>query len=222
MGQKIHPIGFRVGITKDWKSNWFNKKQAPTYIAEDKRVRDLIHRNYRGAGIAEVNIERPTDDRISIVIRTARPGIIIGRGGSEVDQLQRNLEILTDRTIKISIHEVEHPNLEAPLVAQDLAFQMESRVPINRAMKETVQRVMESGAQGVKLRCSGRLGGSDIARSVEQRRGRIPLQTIRADIDYGFAEARTKYGPIGIKAWVFRGEILPEEISEAQADTLQR
>jgi small subunit ribosomal protein S3 len=206
MGQKINPVGFRVGVTRKWESNWFNPKLAPSYIVEDKRIRDLIAERYRGAAVAEINIERSKEDRVSIVVRSARPGIIIGRGGSEIESLQRDLESLTGRAVKVSIQEVDRPDLEAPLVAQDVARQIENRFAPARAMKEVIRRVMGAGAEGVKVKVSGRLGGAEIARSITMMEGRVPLQTIRADIDYGFTEARTKYGNIGVKAWVFRGE----------------
>lgn len=206
MGQKIHPVGFRIGVNRKWVSNWYNPKLACEYIAEDKRIRDLIAERYRRASVAEVNIERSKEDRVSIIVRTARPGIIIGRGGSEIEKLQRKLEELTGRVVKVSIQEIERPDLEARLVAQDVALQIENRTAPARAMKEAMRRVMGAGAKGVKLKVSGRLGGGDIARSITMKEGRIPLQTIRADIDYGLVEARTKYGNIGIKAWVFRGE----------------
>lgn len=214
MGQKTHPIGFRLGVNKKWKSNWYDDELAPEYLAEDKQIRDLIRERYRGAGVAEVNIERPTEKRISLIILTARPGIIIGTGGKEIDRFQRELEDKVDRKVRISIKEVENPDLEAILVAEEVAFRIENRFPPARAMREVVGRAMRNGAEGVKVKCSGRLGGSDIARSVDRMAGRVPLQTLRADIDYGFTEARTKYGPIGVKAWVFRGEILPEELAE--------
>ncbi len=217
MGQKIHPIGFRVGITKKWRSNWFDDRRAPEYLAEDAKIRKLIEERYRGAGIAEVNIERPTEDRVSIVIRTARPGIIIGKGGQEIDAFQRELERLTGRKVKISIKEVEAPDLEATLVADEIAYRIENRFPVQRAMKEVAARVMDRGAKGIKIRCSGRLGGAEIARSVEVKQGRVPLQTIRADIDYGYKQAWTKYGTIGVKVWIFRGEQLPLAFQTASA-----
>jgi len=206
MGQKIHPVGFRIGVNRKWVSNWFNPKLAAEYIAEDKRIRDLVVERYRRAAVAEVNIERSKEDRVSIIIRSARPGIVIGRGGSEIEKLQQKLEELTGRMVKISIQEIERPDLEARLVAQDVALQIENRTAPARAMKEAMRRVMGAGAGGVKLKVSGRLGGGDIARSITMKEGRIPLQTLRADIDYGLVEARTKYGNIGVKAWVFRGE----------------
>ena len=205
MGQKIHPVGFRIGVNRKWVSNWYNPKLAPGYVVEDKKIRDLVNGHYRGAAISEVNIERSKEDRVSIVIRSARPGIVIGRGGSEIERLQGMLARLTGRKIKVSIKEIERPDLEATLVSQDVAMQLESRIAPARAIKEVMRRVMGAGAQGVKIRVSGRLGGAEIARSITMREGRVPLQTIRANIDYGFTEARTKYGNIGVKAWVFRG-----------------
>ena len=206
MGQKVHPIGFRIGVNRKWVSNWYNPKLAPEYICEDKHIRDLVAERYRKAAVAEVNIERSKEDRVSIIIRSARPGIIIGRGGSEIAKLQADLERLTNRKVKVSIKEISHPDLEASLVSQQVAMQIETRIAPARAMKEVIRRVMGSGAAGVKIKASGRLGGAEIARSMMMMKGRVPLQTIRADIDYGFTEARTKYGHIGVKAWVFRGE----------------
>ena len=206
MGQKIHPLGFRIGVNRKWVSNWYNPKLAPEYIAEDRHIRDLITERYRRASVSEVNIERSKEDRVSILIRTARPGIIIGRGGSEIEILQRALEDLTGRLVKVAIQEIDRPDLEARLVGQDLALQIENRTAPARAMKEAMRRVMAAGAGGVKFKISGRLNGSDIARSMTMKEGRIPLQTIRADIDYGLVEARTKYGNIGVKVWIFRGE----------------
>ncbi len=206
MGQKIHPLGFRIGVNRKWVSNWYNPTMAPEYIAEDKRIRDLVMERYRRASVSEINIERSKEDRVSIVIRSARPGIIIGRGGSEIEILQQSLEDLTGRMVKVSIQEVERPDLEARLVAQDVAQQIENRTAPARAIKEAMRRVMGAGAEGVKFKVSGRLGGTDIARSITMKEGRIPLQTLRADIDYGLVEARTKYGNIGVKVWVFRGE----------------
>ncbi len=216
MGQKVHPIGFRVGVTRKWVSNWYNPKLAPQYIAEDKKIRDLISSRYRRAAVAEVNIERPKEDRVSIVIRSARPGILIGRGGAEIQGLQIALEKLTKKRVKISIQEIERPDLEATLVAQDVAMQIEARIAPARAMKEVIRRVMGAGAEGVKIKVSGRLGGAEIARSITMMEGRVPLQTIRADIDYGFTEAHTKYGNIGVKAWVFRGERSPRGLREGE------
>lgn len=208
MGQKTHPVGFRLGILRKWRSTWFAPKgKVPVYVAEDRRIRDHIEKTYRGAGVAEVLIERATEARAKVIIRAARPGIIIGRGGSEIAALQERLKKLTGREIVVHVVEVDKPELEAPLVAQDVAFQIENRVNPYRAMKEAVRRVMAAGAQGVKIRVSGRLGGAELAHSVEIKEGRVPLQTLRADVDYGCTIAWTKYGVIGVKAWVFRGEI---------------
>ncbi|HEC63560.1 MAG TPA: 30S ribosomal protein S3 [Candidatus Acetothermia bacterium] len=216
MGQKTHPVGFRIGVLRKWRSTWFAPdKLVPQYVAEDRRIREYIKKNYRGAGVAEVLITRTTPERVAITLRVARPGIVIGRGGSEIEKLTAELERLVGREVKIGVQEVERPELEAPLVAQDVAFQIENRINPYRAMKETIRRVMSAGAQGVKIRISGRLGGADIARSVEMKQGRVPLQTLRADVDYGLAEAMTKYGVIGVKAWVFRGEVWsPKETRE--------
>jgi len=206
MGQKTHPVGFRVGVTRGWSSNWFSRTKTPVYVLEDRNIRELIKKRYWGAYVSETNIERPKEDRVSIVIRSARPGIIIGKGGKEITQLQEVLEKLTGREVKISIIEVERPDLEAVLVAQDVAMQIEGRTAPNRVMKDVIRRVRAAGALGVKIKCSGRLGGAEIARSMTMMDGSVPLQTIRADIDYGACEARTKFGSIGVKAWVFRGE----------------
>lgn len=216
MGQKTHPYGFRLGITKKWISNWFFEKDAPHYVKEDHTIRTTIKKRYYGAGIARIAIERPTEERVSIIIYTARPGIIIGKGGQEIDQFQKELEELIKRKVKIYIKEVDHPDLEATLVAEDVASRIQNRIPVPRAMKEVIQRVMDHGAKGIKVRCGGRLGGAEIARSIESKAGRVPLQTIRADIDYGFAEALTKYGMIGIKVWLYRGDIYPARGGEAR------
>lgn len=209
MGQKIHPYGLRLGITKKWKSNWFNEKKSVEYVKEDYKLRRMIKDRYQGAGIAEVNIERPTEDRVSLVIRTARPGIIIGKGGTEIDRFQKDLEHKLGRKVKISIKEVDSPDTEAALIAEDIAFRIKNRIPPQRAMKEVILRVMDNGAKGIKLRLAGRLGGAEIARAVRSHEGRVPCQTLRADIDYGTAEALTKYGMIGIKVWIYRGDIFP-------------
>ncbi len=208
MGHKTHPVGFRIGVLRKWRSNWFAPDpKVPEYVAEDHRLRAEIHKAYKGAGIAETLIERTTEGRVTVTIRAARPGIIIGRGGAEIGALQERLSKLVGREVRIGVMEVERPELEAPLVAQDVAFQIENRINPYRAMKETLRRIIAAGAQGAKIRISGRLGGAEIARSVEMKEGRVPLHTLRADVDYGLAEAWTKYGVIGVKAWVFRGEV---------------
>lgn len=208
MGHKTHPVGFRIGVLRKWRSTWFAPDpKVPEYVAEDYRLRAEIHKAYKGAGLAETLIERTTEGRVTVTIRAARPGIIIGRGGQEIAALQERLSKLVGREVRIAVMEVERPELEAPLVAQDVAFQIENRINPYRAMKETLRRVIAAGAQGGKIRISGRLGGAEIARSVEMKEGRVPLHTLRADVDYGLAEAWTKYGVIGVKAWVFRGEV---------------
>ncbi|HAZ27856.1 TPA: 30S ribosomal protein S3 [Candidatus Acetothermia bacterium] len=208
MGHKTHPVGFRIGGLRKWRSNWFAPDaRVPEYVAEDFRLRAEIHKTHKGAGLAETLIERTTEERVTVTIRAARPGIIIGRGGAEIAALQERLSRLVHREVRIGVMEVERPEFEAPLVAQDVAFQIENRTNPYRAMKETIRRVMSAGAQGAKIRISGRLGGAEISRSVEMKDGRIPLHTLRADVDYGLAEAWTKYGVIGVKAWVFRGEV---------------
>jgi len=208
VGHKTHPVGFRIGVLRKWRSNWFAPDaRVPEYVAEDYHLREEIHKVYKGAGLAETLIERTTEGRVTVTIRAARPGIIIGRGGAEISALQERLSKLVGREVRIGVMEVERPEFEAPLVAQDVAYQIENRTNPYRAMKETIRRVVASGAQGAKIRISGRLGGADIARSVEMKDGRIPLHTLRADVDYGLAEAWTKYGVIGVKAWVFRGEV---------------
>jgi len=208
VGHKTHPVGFRIGVLRKWRSTWFAPaEKVPEYVAEDRRLREAIQRDYRGAGIAEVLIERTIEGRVTVTIRAARPGIIIGRAGAEIAALQERFSRLVGREVRIGVVEVERPELEAPLVAQDVAFQIENRTNPYRAMKETIRRVIAAGAQGVKIRVSGRLGGAEISRSVEMKEGRVPLHTLRADVDYGQTIAWTKYGVIGVKAWVFRGEV---------------
>ncbi len=208
MGHKTHPVGFRIGVLRKWRSTWIAPdEKVPEYVAEDRRLRDAIEKAYRGAGIAEVLIERTTEGRVTITVRAARPGVLIGRSGAEIAALQERLSKMVNREVRIGVIEVERPELEAPLVAQDVAFQIENRVNPYRAMKETIRRVMAAGAQGVKIRVSGRLGGAEISRAVEMKEGRVPLHTLRADVDYGQTIAWTKYGVIGVKAWVFRGEV---------------
>lgn len=208
MGQKVNPIGFRVGVNRKWRSNWFSQKQGPGFVKQDHEIRKLVHARYSGAGLADVFIERPSASDVGLTIRTARPGIIIGKQGSEIDSFQKTLERRFGRKFKISIQEVENPDTEAILIAEDLAYRIANRTPPMRAIKEVISRTMDKGVQGVKVACAGRLGGAEIARSVWQKAGRVPLHTIRADIDYGFTEAWTKTGHIGIKVWLFRGEHL--------------
>lgn len=211
MGQKVHPYGFRLGYIKNWKSRWFAKaKNFADLLHEDIKIREHIKKQYYTAAISSIEIERASD-RIRIAINSARPGIIIGRRGQDIDRLREDLSKLTNKDVYIDIKEVKNPQIDAQLIAENIAFQMEKRVGFRRTMKKGVQLAMDHGAEGVKIRCSGRLDGIELARSEVYKEGKVPLQTLRADIDYGFAEALTTYGLIGIKVWVCKGEILPEK-----------
>lgn len=210
MGQKVNPIGFRLGITKNWESRWFAEGKAYyDLLHEDIQIRKEIKKRFYHAGIARVDIERAAN-RAKITIHTARPGIIIGRKGTEIDKFRHELEKKTGKQISINVEEVKRPDLSAQLVAENIASQLLRRIGFRRAMKRTVLASVKAGAQGIKIQCSGRLAGAEIARSEWHREGRVPLHTLRADIDYGFAEARTKYGVIGIKVWIFHREVLEE------------
>jgi len=210
MGQKVHPKGFRLGIIEGWESRWFAEKEYATLLHEDIRVRGFIKKRLYHAGIAKVEIERAAN-KAKVNIYTARPGIVIGKKGTEIEKLKTELARLTDREVYLNIHEVRRPDLDAQLVAENVALQLERRVAFRRAMKESVARAIRMGAQGVKVRCSGRLAGAEIARTEWYREGRVPLHTLRADISYGTAEAKTTYGVIGVKVWIFRGEVLTRE-----------
>lgn len=209
MGQKVHPKGMRVGIIRDWESNWYADKNYAELLHEDIKIRKYIKKNLFQAGISGVQIERAAN-RIKISIDTAKPGIVIGRGGSEVEALRKELERLTGKKVSVNIIEIKKPELDATLVAEGIAAQLVRRVAFRRAMKQAVSRTMRLGAQGIKISCSGRLGGAEIARTEWYSEGKVPLHTLRADIDYGFAEADTTYGKIGVKVWIYKGEILPE------------
>ena len=209
MGQKVNPHGFRLGITTDFKSRWYADKLYKDYIAEDVKIRRMMSRGLERAGIARVDIER-TRDRVRVDIHTARPGIVIGRKGAEADRLRGNLEKLTGKQVQLNIIEVKNPDIDAQLVAQGVAEQLSGRVAFRRAMRKAIQTSMRSGAKGVRIQCSGRLGGAEMSRSEFYREGRVPLHTLRADIDYGFYEARTTFGRIGVKVWIYKGEIIPE------------
>jgi small subunit ribosomal protein S3 len=210
MGQKVNPISFRLGIIRPWESRWFaDRRNFHHLLAEDLKVRDHIKQRFMQAGIARIDLER-AQDRAKITIHTARPGIIIGRQGQEIEKLKADLQAMTGKQINLLIEEIKKPDLVAQLVAENVAGQLMRRIGFRRAMKKTVLACIKAGAQGVKIRCSGRLGGAEIARSEQYREGRVPLHTLRADIDYGFAEARTKYGVIGIKTWLFRGEVFEQ------------
>jgi small subunit ribosomal protein S3 len=210
MGQKIHPGGMRVGVIHDWKSNWYaSNKEFPAALLEDLKIREHIYSKLSHAGLSDILI-RKDKQRITIDIFTARPGIVIGKSGSEVDALRKDLHARTQKNVHININEIKRPELDAKLVAQSIAEQLENRVSFRRAMKRSLASAIRSGAQGVKIQCGGRLGGGEMSRSESYSEGRVPLHTIRADIDYGFTEAKTKTGRIGVKVWINKGEIMPE------------
>ena len=205
MGQKVNPHGFRLGITTDFKSRWYADKLYKDYVAEDVAIRRMLQKGMERAGISKVEIER-TRDRVRVDIHTARPGIVIGRRGAEADRIRGDLEKLTSKQIQLNILEVKNPETDAQLVAQGVAEQLSSRVSFRRAMRKAMQTSMKGGAKGIRVQCSGRLGGAEMSRSEFYREGRVPLHTLRADIDYGFYEARTTFGRIGVKVWIYRGE----------------
>ena len=208
MGQKIHPEGFRVGYIHDWKSNWYEDKNFADVLQEDLAIRDHIENKLAHAGLSSITIERRGE--VAVDIHTARPGIVIGKSGSEVDALRKELHKLTGSPVKVNIREVKRPELDAKLVAQSIAEQLQNRVAFRRAMKRALTSAMRSGAKGVKVQVSGRLGGAEMARTEQYSDGRVPLHTLRADIDYGFFEARTTTGRIGVKCWINKGEVMPE------------
>ncbi len=209
MGQKVHPEAMRVGYIHDWKSNWFNEKNFAEYLAEDVRVRQHIVEKLAHAGLSDITIRKDANE-LEVNIHTARPGIVIGKSGTEVDALRRDLHRMTKKQIKVNILEIKRPELDAKLVAQSIAEQLQNRVAFRRAMKRALTSAMRSGAKGVKVQVAGRLGGAEMARTESYSDGRVPLHTMRADIDYGFYEARTTFGRIGVKCWVNKGEIMPE------------
>jgi small subunit ribosomal protein S3 len=214
MGQKVHPEGLRVGYIHDWKSNWFNEKNFADYLHEDTRIREHIVGRLSHAGLSHITIRKNANE-VEVNINTARPGIVIGKSGSEVDQLRRDLHKITDKQVKVNILEIKRPELDANLVAQSIAEQLQNRVAFRRAMKRALTSAMRSGAKGVKVQVSGRLGGAEMARTEGYSDGRVPLHTLRADIDFGFAEAKTTFGRIGVKCWINKGEIMPEGYSGA-------
>jgi len=216
MGQKVHPYGFRLGYTKPWKSRWFMDRDFDKTLIEDVKLRAQLKEQLKAAGVSSIEIERP-GNKLRIIIRTARPGIIIGRKGAEIDKLKIELQKRTSREVHVDILEVHKPELDAQLVAEAIALQLEKRVGFRRAMRKSVDSALRFGCKGIKVRVSGRLNGNEIARSEWYLQGRLPLHTLRADIDYGFAEAKTTYGVIGVKAWVYKGEILPQKRREDQS-----
>lgn len=210
MGQKIHPHGLRVGVIKDWDSRWYSKKNFDELILEDFKIRKHIKKKLFTSGISRTEIERAAN-RVRITVNTAKPGMVIGRGGSGVDELKGELEALTGKQISINVVEIKTPDMDSQLVAESIAQQLERRISFRRAMKQAMGRAMKSGAKGIKVMVAGRLNGAEIARSEMYREGTIPLQTLRADIDYGFAESYTTYGRLGVKVWIYKGEVLPEK-----------
>src|SRR2546429_6087616 len=219
MGQKVHPGGLRVGVIHDWKSNWYtSKKEVADYILEDVRIRGHIRGKLAHAGLSDILI-RKDKQRITVDIYTARPGIVIGKSGVEVDAVRKELHAITGKNVHININEIKRPELDAKLVAQSIAEQLQNRVSFRRAMKRSLASAIRSGAQGFKIRCGGRLGGAEMSRTESYSEGRVPLHTLRADIDYGFAEAKTTFGRIGVKVWINKGEIMPEGFERDAAGT---
>ena len=216
MGQKISPIGFRVGIIRDWDARWYAEKDYTKLLHEDLKIRDFIKKQLEGAGVSRIEIDRAANN-LRINIHTAKPGMVIGKGGAGVDQLRRSLEKMTEKKVHINIMEIKNPELDAYLVAESIAQQLSKRIAFRRAMKQAVFRTMRAGAKGVKIICKGRLAGAEMARAESYHEGTVPLQTLRADIDYGFCEAHTTYGRIGVKVWIYKGEILPESKKKDEA-----
>jgi small subunit ribosomal protein S3 len=216
MGQKVHPYGFRVGINKPWRSRWFVSRDYDKLLVEDVHLKRELKEKLKAAGVSSVEIERP-GNKLRLMIRTARPGIVIGRKGAEIEKLKGELQKRTNRDVFIDILEVNKPELDAQLVAENIALQLEKRVGFRRAMRKAVDSALRFGCKGIKVRVSGRLNGNEIARSEWYLQGRLPLHTLRADIDYGFAEARTTYGVIGVKTWIYRGDIYQQKRREPQA-----
>ena len=208
MGQKVNPHGLRVGVIKDWDSKWYADADFADYLVEDYNIRKFLKKKLYSAGVSKIEIERASD-RVKIVIFTAKPGVVIGKGGAEIEKVKAELKAFTDKKLIVDIKEIKRPDREAQLVAENIALQLENRVSFRRAMKSAMSRTVKAGAKGIKTSASGRLGGADMARTEFYSEGTIPLQTLRADIDYGFAEADTTYGKVGVKVWVYKGEVLP-------------
>ena len=217
MGQKVNPHGLRVGVIKDWSSKWYAEDNFADLLVEDYNIRQFLKKKLYSAGISDIQIER-TSDRVKITIYTAKPGVVIGKGGAEIEKVKKDLQKFTDKKLIVDIKEIKRPDKDAQLVAENIAAQLENRVSFRRAMKSCMGRCMRAGALGIKTSVSGRLGGADMARTEFYSEGTIPLQTLRADIDYGFAEANTTYGKVGVKVWIYKGEILPtKNTDQAQA-----
>ncbi|OGN97786.1 MAG: 30S ribosomal protein S3 [Chloroflexi bacterium RBG_13_51_36] len=209
MGQKVHPLAFRLGVNQDWRTRWYAEKNYARFLLGDLRLRRVIEEKCQGGAVARVEIERPGDE-IHLTLYSARPGILIGRGGQNVEVLKSDLEKVSGDKIRLTIREVEHPELEALLVGRSIAERLEERIPFRRAMRQASFRTLQAGAKGIKIKCSGRLGGLEIARSETLRQGQMPLHKLRANIDYGFTEAHTVMGRIGVKVWIYKGDIIPE------------
>ena len=218
MGQKVNPHGLRVGVIKDWDSKWYAEKDFSDNLVEDYDIRKFLKNKLYSAGVAKIEIERASD-RVKIIIHTAKPGVVIGKGGEEIEKTKKELaKIIGNKKIVVDIKEVKRPDKNAQLVAENIALQLENRVSFRRAMKSTMSRTMKSGAKGIKTAVSGRLAGADMARTEFYSEGTIPLQTLRADIDYGFAEADTTYGKLGVKVWIYKGEVLPTKANKEGSD----
>lgn len=217
MGQKVNPHGLRVGIIKGWNSKWYAEADFADYLVEDHKIRTYLKKKLFNAGISNIEIERASD-RVKVIIYTAKPGVVIGKGGSEIEKVKAEAQKLTDKKLIVDIKEVKRPDKDAQLVAENIAMQLENRISFRRAMKSTMSRSMKAGAKGIKTAVSGRLSGADMARTEFYSEGTIPLQTLRADIDYGFAEADTTYGKLGVKVWIYKGEILPTKGSKEGSD----
>ena len=210
MGQKVNPHGLRVGIIKDWDSRWYAEGDFAAFLKEDYEIRKFLKKKLYNSGVSKIEIERASD-RVKVVVHTAKPGVVIGKGGAEIEKVKNELQKMTGRKVLVDIKEVKRPERDAQLVAESIAQQLENRVSFRRAMKGAMGRTMKAGAKGIKTCAAGRLGGADIARSEFYSEGTIPLQTLRADIDYGFAEADTTYGKVGVKVWIYKGEVLPSK-----------
>lgn len=217
MGRKVHPIGFRLGYIKDWHSKWFAEQGYTDQLHEDLGLRELIGKELQNAGISQIDIER-SSNKVEVTVYTAKPGIVIGKRGANVDQLKTALEKRTGKKVKLNIQEIHQPELDARLVAESIAEQITKRVSYKRAMKQATQRAMRLGAQGVKIRCAGRLGGAEMARVAHESDGRVPRHTLRADIDYAQVHAHTTYGRIGVKVWIYKGEVFPDQLGKAQVE----
>ena len=217
MGQKVNPHGLRVGLINDWESKWYAEKDFADYLVEDHKIREFLKKKLYSTGIPKIEIERASD-RVKVTVYTAKPGLVIGKGGTEIEKLKAELSKMINKKVLVDIKEVKRPDRDAQLIAENIALQLENRVSFRRAMKSTMQRTMRAGAKGVKTSVAGRLGGADMARKETYSEGNIPLQTLRADIDYGFAEADTQYGKVGVKAWVYNGEVLPTKEAKEGRD----